>query len=93
MKKALNDKQKIVAYLLNKDPDLGNVSTKKIGETFKVAQSTAYNAVKDIAIAKRIYDLEKKLEETKMEILTYQDPNDPELIHIARRIPKWEDEN
>ena len=68
MRKKLNDKQKVIAYLLNTDDDLGNLSTKKIGKLFDVSQSTAYNAVKDIRVQKRIKDLEQELERTKREL-------------------------
>jgi hypothetical protein len=88
MKKALNDKQKLMAYVLNKDPDLGNHSTKKIGDFFKVAQSTAYNAVKDVGIARQIQNLQKELEETKTELLASKEHKKPDLIQIASRVTK-----
>ncbi len=68
MKKKLNQKQQLIAYLLNTDDDLGNLSTKKIGELFDVSQSTAYNAVKEVKIQKRIHGLEQELVETKRQL-------------------------
>lgn len=71
MRRALNEKQRLIAYVLNKDPDLGNHSTKKIGEFFGVSQSTAYNAVKEIQIARKIQDLKQQLAAAKVDAEKY----------------------
>ncbi|MDY5104252.1 MAG: hypothetical protein SPE91_02720 [Megasphaera elsdenii] len=67
MRRALNEKQRLIAYVLNKDPDLGNHSTQRIGELFGVSQSTAYNAVKEVQIARKIQDLEQQLAAAKVD--------------------------
>lgn len=64
MKKKLNDKQKLVAYVLNKDPDMG-YSMSKIGSLMNVSQSTISNTIKDVSYAKKIHDLESELTEAK----------------------------
>lgn len=69
MKRSLNKKQELIAYLLNKDADLGNHSTKKIGKLFGVSQSTAYNAVQRVQNQKRITDLQSELVATKKELM------------------------
>ena len=71
MRRALNEKQRLIAYVLNKDPDSGNHSTKKIGEFFEVSQSTAYNAVKEVQIARKIQDLEQQLAAAKVDAKKY----------------------
>lgn len=86
VKKALSDKEKMMAYLFSKDPDVVKYSTKKIGEIFNVSQSTAWNAVKEVATARKIYDLETELSETKKQLLQYKENEEkPALLNIAER--------
>lgn len=69
MRRALSTKQMVMAYLLNQDPDLGHISTQKIAELFGVAQSTVWNAVREIAIQIQIKNLQQELESCKQELL------------------------
>lgn len=67
MRRALNDRQRLMAYLLNKDPDF-NYPTRKIAELFGVSQSTISNAVKEVQMARKIQDLEQQLAEVKAQV-------------------------
>ncbi len=69
MRSKLNSKQKMIAYVLKTDDDLGNPSAETIGNMFGVSGTTIRNAVKEIRYEKKIYDLEAELAETKNRLL------------------------
>lgn len=87
MKRALNEKQMVMAYLLNQDPDLGHISTQKIAELFGVAQSTIWNAVREINIRRQIEDLRQELESCKQQLLTSEKVKN--LVLTSGKIPAF----
>lgn len=64
MKAKLTNKQKQMAYVLNKDDDFG-FSMKKISTLFDTSQSTISNAIKDINHQIEVNNLKQELAETK----------------------------
>lgn len=65
MKAKLNQKQKLMAYILNKDDDCGNIAMEKIGIIFNTSQSTISNAIKDISHQLEVNNLQKELSDAK----------------------------
>ena len=63
----MTDKKKILAFVLNKDPDF-NFSTAKIGEFLGVSQSTAWSAVKEVSVQRKIQNLESEIKEIKQSL-------------------------
>lgn len=64
MRSKLNDKQKMMAYILNRDEDM-RYSQRKIGDLMGVSSSTISNAVKEMEYRKTIQSLENELQETR----------------------------
>lgn len=64
MKAKLTNKQKQMAYILNKDEDFG-FSMGKIGDLFGTSQSTISNAIKDINHQQEVNNLKQELAEAK----------------------------
>lgn len=71
MKAKLTNKQKQMAYVLNKDDDFG-FSMGKIGELFGTSQSTISNAIKDINHQQEVNNLKQELAETKRYLIEEQ---------------------
>lgn len=67
MKKKLSDKKKLIAYILNKDPEF-ELSQKKIADILGVNQSTVSNAIKEMKYLVKIRKLDKELKEAKKKI-------------------------
>lgn len=72
MKRKMTNKKKLMAYVLNKDPDF-DISAKKISKLFDVSQSTISNSIKEVSYEKRIYDLETELSKAKKAVLDIYD--------------------
>jgi len=79
LKKKMSDKKKLMAYVLNKDPDF-KVPMKKIGDILNVSQSTVSTAVKEVAYQKEIYGLTKELNKAKKKVQELNINNEPKLI-------------
>jgi len=67
MKKKLNEKKKMMAYVLNTDPEF-DCSQKKIGDLLEVSQSAISTGIKEVKMLKKIYDLEDELAKAKQQI-------------------------
>ena len=70
-KKRMNQKQKLVAYVLNTDIDLNrnkNITQQEIGDILGFSQSTIAQSIKETKYQIRIKQLEKELSEIKGEI-------------------------
>ena len=75
MKKKLNDKQKLMAYVLNTDADLnanGRITQSKIGDLFEVSQPTVAQAIKDVRHKIEITNLQNELLEAKRALIEEQ---------------------
>lgn len=71
MQKKLNEKQKLMSYVLSTDADLnasGKITQSKIGELFDVKQSTISNSNKETALKLENNNLRKQLSEAKQEL-------------------------
>ena len=79
MKKKMSDKKKLMAYVLNKDEDFG-YSMDKISNLMDVAQSTVSNAVKEVTLKKKIYDLQNELNQVKGQLMSSEYKNQNRLI-------------
>lgn len=64
MKAKLTNKQKQMAYILNKDEDFG-FSMKKIGNLFGISQPTVSNAIKDVKHQIEVNNLKQELAKVK----------------------------
>lgn len=80
MKAKLTNKQKQMAYVLNKDEDFG-FSMQKIGNLFDTSQSTISNAIKDIKHQIEVNSLKLELAETKRYLIEVQ-KIEPKPIYI-----------
>ena len=70
-KKRMNQKQKLIAYVLNTDADLNrnkNITQREIADILGFSQSTIAQNIKDTKYQIRINQLEKELSEIKGEI-------------------------
>ena len=67
MKRALTDKQKMMAYVLNQDPDFG-YSQKKIADMMGVSQPTISNSIDDVQHWREIQDLTRQLNDAKRQL-------------------------
>lgn len=79
MRKVLNDKQKLMAYVLNTDADLnanGRITQSKIGDLLKVSQSTVAQAIKDVRHKLEVNSLQNELFETKRELIEARNNGD-----------------
>lgn len=75
MKKALSEKHKAMAYILNKE--MGYTMT-KIGELMNVSQSTISNGIKDITHMIAIRNLEVELAEAR-QLIAQRGIPEPEI--------------
>ncbi|MCI8775859.1 MAG: hypothetical protein HFK00_00500 [Oscillospiraceae bacterium] len=71
MKSKLTNKQKQMAYVLNKDDDFG-FSMEKIGILFGTSQSTISNAIKEINHQKEVNNLKQELADIKKYLIEEQ---------------------
>ena len=72
MKSKMNQKQKLMAYVLSTDADLNsnkNINKKKIGELLNVSQSTIAHSIKETRLQLRIHELEKELSQAKSDVI------------------------
>ena len=72
MKSKMNQKQKLMAYVLSTDADLNsnkNITQKKIGELFNVSQSTIAHSIKETRLQLRIHELDKELSQAKSDVI------------------------
>lgn len=70
-KKRMNQKQKLIAYMLNTDADLNrnkNITQREIADILGFSQSTIAQNIKETKYQIRINQLEKELSEIKGEI-------------------------
>lgn len=70
-KKRMNQKQKLIAYVLNTDADLNrnkNITQREIADILGFSQSTIAQNIKETKYQIRINQLEKELSEIKGEI-------------------------
>lgn len=67
MKSKLNDKQKIMAYVLNRDMNF-NYPMDRIASLMRVSQSTISNAIKEVEYLRQIQNLEMELQAAKAQI-------------------------
>lgn len=68
----MNQKQKLIAYVLNTDSDLNcnkNITQKEIGDILGYSQSTIAKNIKEVGYQIRINELEKELSNIKEQIL------------------------
>jgi len=75
-KKRMNEKQKLMAYVLSTDEDLNErkkITQREIGDLFGYSQPTISSAIKDTRNLIRIRGLERELSEAKQEILHLQE--------------------
>lgn len=71
MKKKLNDKQKLMAYVLSTDADLNankKITQSQIGDLFGVSQPTIANANKETSMKLENLRLQKELSIAKQEL-------------------------
>lgn len=71
MKKKLNEKQKLMAYVLSTDADLNSnrkITQSEIGALFGVNQSTISGSNKETALRLENNNLRKQLSEAKQEL-------------------------
>jgi len=71
-KKRINQKQKLIAYVLNTDIDLNrnkNITQQEIADILGFSQSTIAQSIKETKYQLRINQLEKELSIIKGEIL------------------------
>lgn len=71
-KKRMNQKQKLIAYVLSTDEDLNrnkNITQQEIGDILGFSQSTIAQNIKETRYQIRINQLEKELSTVKGEIL------------------------
>ncbi len=85
MRRALTEKQRRMAYLLNKDPDF-DYSMSDIGQLMKVSQPTISNAVREVAIAREIHGYKKELLETKKELLESKEYQRKSLVQPIKKV-------
>lgn len=64
MKKKLSDKKKVVAYVLNQDPDF-DFSQKKIAKLMDVSQGTISLAIREVKFRIEIDGLKKELKKAR----------------------------
>ncbi len=71
-KEKMNQKQKLIAYVLNTDADLNrnkNITQKEIGNILGFSQSTIAQNIKEIRYQSRINELKEELSRIKREVL------------------------
>lgn len=90
MKSVLTEEQKVLSYILNKAPNIGTHSQKKIGEFWGdgnkiISQSVISQAIKEVGYQKKINSLNEKVDslEEKLNLLEGEKP----LLVIADRVP------
>lgn len=72
MQKKMNEKQKIMAYVLNTDADINanqRITQAKIGDLFGVSQSTVAQAMKDVRHKMEVNNLKNELFEAKRTLI------------------------
>ncbi len=72
MKKKMNDKHKLMAYVLSTDADLNrnkNITQGEIASVFGVSQPTVAQGIKEAKLRLKINELERELSEAKGEVL------------------------
>lgn len=82
MKKKLNEKQKLMAYVLSTDADLNhnkNITQKEIGDIFGVSQPTVAQGIKEARYRVTINDLQQELSDVKNELLQMDEAKNLEL--------------
>lgn len=75
-KKRMDQKQKLIAYVLSTDQDINsykNVTQKEIADILGFSQSTIAQNIKEVKYKMRIYQLEDKLSEIKREIFQMEE--------------------
>lgn len=77
----MSSKKKYMAYVLNKDPELG-YSQSDIAKLMKVTQSTIHNAIKDVKYEVEIRDLTCQLEEARKKIIELNLLPEPDVFYI-----------
>ena len=71
MKKILNEKQELVAYILHTDKDVnqqGNITQKKIADLLGVSQPTISQAINSVKTKLQIMSLRNELSTIKKEL-------------------------
>ena len=94
-KKRMNEKQKLIAYVLSTDEDLNsskNITQKEIADILGFSQPTIAQNIKETKYKIRINQLESKLSEIKREILQMEDMKVLELpsdINLEYKHKPW----
>ena len=82
MKKKMSNKHKMIAYVLNQDPDF-DYSMKKIAGLMDVSQSTISTSIKEITYQMQINDLRKELKKAKALIPAELRKEEPIIINAT----------
>ena len=82
MEKKMNDKQKLMAYVLSTDVDLNsnkNITQKEIGNIIGVSQPTVAQCIKEVKYWVTIKELQQELSDAKNEIIQMDEVKTLEL--------------
>lgn len=82
MRKKMNDKQKLMAYVLNTDVDLNrnkNITQAEIANIFRVSQPTVAQGIKEAKYRVAINELQQELSYVKNEIMQMDEAKTLEL--------------